>query len=146
MISGLKLLSNTFPILLLDSPLLLEMTEEELMREDEDFSKAMLLLDSLTALEEEFAKATLLLDPSLSLEDEFNESALLLDSSMTLMSEDEELRATEEEDFVESMLLLDSTLSLGVTGEERPSSSQAARRSKLEIAKAIIHFDFFNAT
>jgi hypothetical protein len=94
------------------------MTEEELMREDEDFSKAMLLLDSLTALEEEFAKATLLLDPSLSLEDEFNESALLLDS----------------------------TLSLGVTGEERPSSSQAARRSKLEIAKAIILFDFFNAT
>ena len=163
MISGLKLLSNTFPILLLDSPLLLEMTEEELMREDEDFSKAMLLLDSLTALEEEFAKATLLLDPSLSLEDEFNESALLLDSSMTLMSEDEELRATEEEDFVESMLLLDSSpqritplaqqvaqsrisLSLGVTGEERPSSSQAARRSKLEIAKAIILFDFFNAT
>ena len=65
---------------------------------------------------------------------------------MTLMSEDEELRATEEEDFVESMLLLDSTLSLGVTGEERPSSSQAARRSKQEIAKAIILFDFFNAT
>jgi hypothetical protein len=94
------------------------MTEEELMREDEEFSKTMLLLDPSTALEEEFAVAT-----------------LLLDSFLTL-----------EEDFAASTLLLDSSLSLGVTGEELPSSSQAARRSKLEIAKAIILFDFFKAT
>jgi len=94
------------------------MTEEELMREDEGFSKTMLLLDPSTALEEEFAVAT-----------------LLLDSFLTL-----------EEDFAASTLLLDSSLSLGVTGEELPSSSQAARRSKLEIAKAIILFDFFKAT
>ena len=88
------------------------------MREDEEFSKTMLLLDPSTALEEEFAVAT-----------------LLLDSFLTL-----------EEDFAASTLLLDSSLSLGVTGEELPSSSQAARRSKLEIAKAIILFDFFKAT
>ncbi len=88
------------------------------MREDEEFSKAMLLLDSSTALEDEFAVATLLLD-----------SFLML-----------------EEDFAASTLLLDSSLSFGVTGEELLSSSQAARRSKLEIAKAIILFDFFKAT
>jgi hypothetical protein len=103
--------------------------------EEEDFAESMLLLDSSTALEEEFVMATLLLDPSLSLEDEFNESALLLDSSTTL-----------EEEFVMATLLLDSSLSFGVTGEELLSSSQAARRSKLEIAKAIILFNFFKTT
>jgi hypothetical protein len=145
------------------------MTEEELMREDEEFSKTMLLLDSSpqritplaqqvaqsrisTALEEEFAVATLLLDSFLTLEEDFAASTLLLDSSTSL-----------EEEFVMATLLLDSSpqritplaqqvaqsrisLSLGVTGEELPSSSQAARRSKLEIAKAIILFDFFKAT
>ena len=111
------------------------MTEEELMREDEEFSKTMLLLDPSTALEEEFAMATLLLDSFLTLEEDFAASTLLLDSSTTL-----------EEEFVMATLLLDSSLSLGVTGEELPSSSQAARRSKLEIAKAIILFDFFKAT
>lgn len=132
------------------------MSEDEELRvtEEEDFAESVLLLEPLTALEEEFAVAT-----------------LLLDSSTTLLSEDEELRVTEEEDsflmleedFAESVvllepltaleeefavatLLLDSSLSLGETGEELPSSSQAARRSKLEIAKAIILFDFFRAT
>jgi hypothetical protein len=100
------------------------MTEEELMREDEEFSKTMLLLDS-----------------SLSLEDEFDESSLLLDSSTALMSEDEELRVMEVEDsfltldediaelLLDLVLLLDTLVSLsldfGVTLDE-DSSSQSS--------------------
>ena len=133
-------------MLLLDSSITLMSEDEELRVTDEedsfltleeDFAESMLLLEASTVLEEEFAVATLLLDSFLTLEEDFAESMLLQDSSMTLMSEDEELRVTEEED---------SSLSLGVTGEELPSSSQAARRSKLEIAKAIMLFDFFKAT
>lgn len=60
------------------------------------------------------------------------------------MTEDELI--TEDEEFAKATLLLDSLLSLGATGEELLSSSQAARRSKLEIAKVIILFDFFKTT
>jgi hypothetical protein len=95
----------------------------------------VLLLDSPLSLEDEFDESVLLLDSSTALEEEFAVATLLLDSFPSL-----------DEDFAESMLLLDSSLSLGVTGEELPSSSQAARRSRLEIAKAIILFDFFKAT
>jgi hypothetical protein len=77
----------------------------------------------------EAASPALLLDFSLSLEDEFDESSLLLDSSTTLMSEDEELRVTEEEDsfltleddfaelLLDLVLLLDSSAGSGTFEE-----------------------------
>lgn len=99
--------------------------------------------DERTLLEE--AALTLLLDSFLTLEEDFAVATLLLDFSLSLRMTEEEL-LTEDEDFAKVTLLLDSSLSLGVTGEELLSPSQAARRSKLEIAKAKKLFDFSKAT
>lgn len=99
------------------------------MTEEEDFAESMLLLDSIVPSE---------------LQDD-DERTLLEEAVLTPLEEEDSFLSLEEE-FAVAMLLLDSPLSLGVTGEEQLSSSQAARRSKLEIAKAIILFDFFKAT
>ncbi len=119
-------------MLLLDSSLSLGMTE------DEEFAESMLLLDSGSApgmTEEELMTE----------DEEFAKAMLLLDSGSAPGMTEEEL-ITEDEEFAKAMLLLDTSLSLGATGEELLSSSHAAKKRKLEIAKAIIHFDFFKAT
>ena len=96
----------------------------------------------------EASSPMLLLDPSLSLKDEFEKSVLLLDSSTALMSEDEELRVTEEEDsfltleddfaelLLDLVLLLDSSagsetfeelLDFGVTLDDGSSEGRVAK-------------------
>ena len=142
------LLEEAVLTLLLDSLLTLE----------EDFALSLLLLDPIVPSElQDNDERTLLLDSGsepgmteeegsfLTLEEDFALSLLLLDSIVLSELQDDGER-TLEEDSAKAILLLDSSLSLGVTGEELLSSSQAARRNKLEIANAIILFVFFKVT